>query len=127
MDKDIIILVINAIIVPLIMWGLAELSLYLRSKTAAINGTAERELADNILFNAEKFVRTAVAEVQQTFVDNIKATEGWDAAAQKKAFNLAYERSIQLIGQGGYLALSDSLDDVEAWITAQIEASVKRL
>lgn len=117
MDKDIIILIINAVIVPFIMWGLAELSAFIRAKTKQV-------YVSGFISRAEDYITVAVKEAAQTYVDNIKGTDKWTPETQKEAFDRAFRRATALLGANGMVELEKLVSDAEGWITAQIEATI---
>jgi TRAP-type C4-dicarboxylate transport system substrate-binding protein len=121
----IITLVVNAILVPLLMWGLAELSLYIRAKTAAIKDNEIRIAIEETLSAASDNIRIAVRETAQTYVDTLKKAGTFNEEAQREAFSRSYERAKVLMGEAGLEALEDVIENAEAWITAKIEATVK--
>lgn len=122
---EVITTVIALVIVPMVTWGLAELTKMLAAKTAAIKDDALRAAAQDAIDQATDAVRIAVAETTQTFVDSLKKAGKFDEAAAKEAFAQSYARAEQILGAAGKAMLADAVADVNAWLTARIEASVK--
>lgn len=113
---------IGTILTTFIMPRLMKL---LDTKVAAIQNTDLRDGTAHILALAAANIQTAVAETAQTYVDGIKGTSGWDPSAQAAAFEQAKSRFLQLMGDDGKALLASAVTDVEAWIKANIEASVQ--
>lgn len=122
---EVIVTLISLVLVPLISWALTELGKYIAAKTAAIKDEAARAYVRNAVERAEDAVRLAVRETAQTFVDSLKKAGTFDEAAAKSAFNQSMTRAKQILGAEGRAMLADATEDVEAWLTARIEASVK--
>ncbi len=122
---QIIITLISLVLVPMLMWGLAELSKMLAAKTVAIQDSDVRQAAVHLLAIAQSNIQTAVMETAQTYVDGIKGKPGWDAAAQGAALAQAKARFEGLMGAAGLEALSDIVGDIGAWAESHIEAAVK--
>ena len=122
---EIIILLINAILVPFALLALNKLGKFLDEKAGLAKSEATREYLRMFNLKVSAALRTAVTETAQTYVDNIKETEGWNAEAQAEALRRSTERFKQLLGASGLQMLSDIEGDVNAWITANIEAMVK--
>jgi len=113
----IIITLIQLVLAPVIILGVKELINYLKAK-------AKNEKIQHYLDLAGDAVITAVQATKQTYVDAIKGTPGWDAAAQQKAFNMAMEKAMQVIGDEGLAILDDALADLNEWLLNKIEAGV---
>lgn len=115
---QIVIILIQLVIAPLIIWGVKEGVGYLKTK-------AKNEKLAGYIDRAEDAILTAVEETQQIFVDAIKGTSGWDQAAMEQAFQQSLTRSKQIMGEAVYAGLTEAVDDVNAWITAKINQSVR--
>lgn len=122
---EIIVAVISLILVPMLTWGLAQLTAMLKAKTEAIKDESARAYVGHAIDQATDAVSLAVRETAQTFVDALKKEGKFDEAAAKAAFNQAYERTKQILGDAGQDMLADAVADVEAWLKARIEATVK--
>jgi hypothetical protein len=113
---DLIEILINALLLPLIAWGLSKLTSYLDSQTT--NATFERYVK-----MAEDAVTTAVQETMQTFVLTVKKEGTWTEATAKLALKSATDRAKQIMGSTVLTFLPVVVGDVEAWITSKIEAA----
>jgi hypothetical protein len=68
-------------------------------------------------------VVTAVAETMQTFVSSLKSSGKWDGDTAKKAFDLAKNKAIEIMGVAVLQAMPEIVGDFETWIKARIEAA----
>ena len=114
---QIVIVIIQLVLAPMIILGVKEGISYLKAK-------AKNEKLDRYFAYAEDAILTAVTETQQIFVDEIKGTQGWSMEAMERAFNRSMNRSKAIMGDAVYEGLSEAVDDINAWITAKIEQAV---
>lgn len=122
---QIIIALIQFMLVPVLLWVAKQAVVYFKTRTNTLVNEDARARALHFLDLAATAIQTAVAETGQTFVDSIKGTTGWDSATMQKAFIQSRDRAIQIMGEAVYYGLSEAVGDVNAWITAQIEATVR--
>ena len=122
---QIIIVIIKLIIAPLLIWGIREGVAFLKTKAAAVQSTEARDKIQYYLDMAAFAIQTAVIETQQTFVDSIKGTDGWDQATMSEALARSMERAKVIMGSAVYDGLTEAVGDVNEWITAHIEQSVR--
>lgn len=116
--NEIITLILQGIVVPLIIWGICEVRNYLYAQIENAN-------IKRILAQATDAAEKAVHETMQTYVDAIKNTPDWNAEAQAKAFSKAKETALSILGEEGYKLLKSAVGDANAYITAAIEAAVR--
>lgn len=116
---EILTLILQGVIVPLIIWGIYELRNYLSAKIA--NATAQR-----ILNQAAEAAQMAVRQTMQTYVDNIKDTAEWDAEAQRLAFAKAKNTAVEILGDEGCKLLQSVVGDANAYLEAAIETAVAK-
>ncbi|MDY5835751.1 MAG: hypothetical protein SPK23_01310 [Eubacteriales bacterium] len=114
---EIITLILQGIIVPLIIWGIYEARNYLEAKIA--NATAQR-----ILAQATDAAQKAVSQTMQTYVDNVKNTQDWNIEAQRLAFAKAKNVALEILGEEGCKLLKSVVGDANAYLEAAIEAAV---
>jgi len=122
---QIIIIIIQLILAPLLIWGVKAGVVFLQQKALAVQNADTRERIQYYLNLAAAAIQTAVTETQQTFVDSIKGTEGWDKATMSAAFARSMERAKAIMGVAIYDGLTEAVGDVNEWITAQIETAVR--
>ena len=120
----IIIVIIQAIIAPLLIWGITEGVKFLKIKAETIVDTDIRQKAQHYIDLASQAIQTAVAETQQTFVSTIKDTPAWSAATAQEALARARDRALEIMSASAQSGLQEAVGDVNKWITAKIEESV---
>lgn len=116
---EIITLILQGIIVPLIIWGIYEARNYLEAKIA--NATAQR-----ILAQATDAAQKAVRETMQTYVDAIKNTPNWNAETQAIAFGKAKDTALSILGEEGCKLLQSVVGDANTYLNAAIETAVAK-
>ena len=119
-----IIIIIQLILAPLLIWGVKAGVTFLQQKALAVQNSDTREQIQYYLNLAAAAIQTAVIETQQTFVDNIKGTSGWDGATMQVALARSIERAKAIMGTAVLNGLNEAVGDVNEWITAQIESTV---
>lgn len=116
--NEIIAMIVSAVLVPLITWGILVARNYLLAKI-------KTEQVQAILIQASDAASKAVAEVAQTYVDGIKGTEGWDETTQRKAANMALSRARDMLGKDGMDLLYSVTGSAYTYLQAAIEQAVK--
>lgn len=118
MDKvELIKLIIEMIIVPLLIWGIAIVNRRISEKV-------ELEQTKNILHQATSIVEAVVHETSQTFVDDLKMSGDFDKDKARQALELSKQRALEIISPASYNLLEQVVGDVNGFIEAQIEATV---
>jgi|LSQX01.1.fsa_nt_gb N-methylhydantoinase B/oxoprolinase/acetone carboxylase alpha subunit len=110
-------LVIQALIIPLIAYGLALLRGYIVRKVKISQ-------VESILLQATMAVEIAVKETSQVYVDELKEQNIFDYDAQAQALKLAKNRALQILSPAGQELLERAVGDVNSYIEALIEATV---
>lgn len=75
----------------------------------------------------EKLVVDSVAQVQQTYVDNMKAENLFNKEAQENAFNIVKVNVLNLMNDRMQEIVYEAVGDFDAYIRNQIEAAVCKL
>ena len=83
------------------------------------------KVADTKYENAVNSVFCAVEYVNQTFVDSLKESGNFDEKAQELAFMKAKEAALETMEASTRKWLEKSFDDIDGWLTVQIESAVK--
>lgn len=120
-----LITIFTPLLTALVSWGVIELNIYIKTRTAKIKDDVARGIVSDILFEATGNIELAVNQTAQTFVDKVKGTENWNAETKAEAFNLALSTFKNLMGEAGMTALDHSVASSEAWIKAKIESTVR--
>lgn len=69
-------------------------------------------------------ITDCVIATNQTYVESLKAQGKFDAAAQKKAFELTSEAVLSILSQDAQEYLTSAVGDLNAYIAKKIEAEV---
>ena len=115
--QDLILMVLQILIFPLVAYGLNVLKDYLQSKIKIEKGR-------DILERAYDAVSTSVGFVAQTFVDDVKGTEEWDSEKMKEAAELALITAKNLLGKDALNILKDIVGNIDEWLLVAIEDEV---
>lgn len=113
---ELISIIINAALIPLIAWGIGELTAFLKTK-------ANNEKLDKYFDMANDAVMTAVEEVMQTFVLTLKKEGKWDEETARQALEMAKIKAQEIMGAAVLKALPEIVGDLEAWLTSKIESA----
>lgn len=117
---EIIGILINSLILPILAWGVSELTKYLSKRIK--NETAEKYV--NFAVDA---VYTAVQTTMQTFVSTLKKSGEWNAEAAKTALEHAKALALVTMGEEAQEAITEISGDLDAWIEARIEATIAEI
>lgn len=116
--NELITIIVQSLLVPLLIWGILEARNYLVKKI-------KNEQARAILAQATDAAQKAVAETAQVYVDAIKGTKNWNAEAQREAAYRALHRAEQILGQEGVNLLYQTTGSVRTYLEAAIEQAVR--
>ena len=100
---------ITTVLIPFIATAISALTNFLKTK-------ANNAKLDKYFDMANDAVTTAVAEVMQTFVSEMKKAGTWDKETAEKAFTMARTKAIEIMGAAALTVLPEIVGDVEAWI-----------
>ena len=117
---DIIALIIETALIPILAWGVAKLTAYMDEKIK--NETAEKYV--NFAVDA---VYTAVQQTMQTYVSALKKSGEWNAETAETAFNNAKALALVTMGVKAQEVITELSGDLEAWLDARIEACTLEL
>lgn len=115
--QDLILMVLQILIFPLVAYGLNVLKDYLQSKIKIEKGR-------DILERAYDAVSVSVGFVAQTFVDDVKGTDEWNSEKMKEAAELALTTAKNLLGKDALKILNDIVDNIDEWLMVAIEDEV---
>ena len=123
MDKtwmDVLIQVIEVLVGLVVTVGIPYL--FALVKTKVKHGKAQEYLD-----RAETYLTSAVAMVNQTFVEQLKKDGKFDADMQAHAFELAANAWLEMMSEEMKQIIIDEVGDFESYIKTQIEAKVSFL
>lgn len=75
----------------------------------------------------EKLVADAVTQVQQTYVENMKAEDLFDKNAQEKAFEMVKENVLKMMNSRMQTIVTDAVGDFDEYIRNLIESQVYKM
>lgn len=123
MDKtwmDVLIQIIEMLVGLMVTAGIPYLFALLRSRV-------QHNKAQQYLDRAEEYLTSAVAMVNQTFVDQLKKDGRFDTNNQAAAFNMAMDAWLEMMSEDMKNVVTDEVGNFTAWAEAQIEARVQLL
>ncbi|CQR56694.1 hypothetical protein [Paenibacillus riograndensis] len=123
---EIINTILTVLVIPLLGLMAKAMVSYTRREIAHLEEKIGAEAVNTLLNRAGDAIESAVIAVNQTFVEELKQQGSFDAAAMEKAFKLAKEKAMTLLGETAKTELSLVLGDLEAWIETKIEVYVNR-
>lgn len=105
----------------LITAGGAYLVALLRRKTAQLQQQLDNEKASKYMNMACDAVTQAVTYTAQTYVDALKAEDGFTEGKQRAAFEMARNKTKQILGAAALEALGEIYGDFDTWLDTKIE------
>ena len=117
---EIIGVLVNSLILPILAWGVSELTKYL-------SGRIKNETAEKYVNFAVDAVYTAVQQTMQTYVSTLKNSGEWSEEAAKTAFDNAKAVALVTMGETAQEAIKEISGDLDAWIEAKIEACIAEI
>lgn len=115
--NEIIALILQAVLVPLLIYAANLARNYLMAQTKTLQ-------VQRALDQATDAVIKAVDMTSQTFVDEIKGTVSWDKEAMKQAFDRSFATAVAILGVEGTELLELVTGDAKSYIEAAIESAV---
>lgn len=77
-----------------------------------------------LLKEGTSLILDSVNYIQQTYVDDLKATGSFDAAAQRHALDAAKRRALDLMRNDVYKALDNQYENANRYIETIIESAI---
>ena len=105
----------------LITAGGAYLVALLRKKTDQLQKQLNNDTAGKYIDMACDAVAQAVAYTAQTYVDALKAADGFTKGKQIVAFEMARNKAKQILGDTVLEALGELYGDFDTWLDTKIE------
>lgn len=113
--NEILSVIVTAVIIPLVTY-LGKVAIdFLQAKVDELK-----------IKKAVEATRAAVAEINQEYVDELKAVGNFNAEEKAVAFNKAFELSAQLIDAKTQALIDSTFNNFGSWLQAQIEAAVRK-
>lgn len=111
-------------IIPVIATYIVKLIKLKITESKIIAKVTKNEAIAKQVENAISDVMDAVLYVNQTYTDSIKASGEFNEIAQKKAFDKAYIKAVELISQGTQDIIQKLYGSFDKWLELKIESAV---
>ena len=99
---------------------------FLKKKSDEAASRTENEKMRELMNQVEEAVVTAVTYTSQTYVDALKKNSDFSKEAQNKALLKSLGVAEKLLSDAAIKALHDLYGDAEKYLTARIEAEVRK-
>lgn len=113
------------VLFPLIILGGAALIAFLSTKIAESKSKTNNETAKKYLDMLDVTITNAVLATTQTYVESLKKQGKFDLEAQKSAFQQTFDAVMSVLTDEAKKYLTESIGDLNTYITTKIEAQVK--
>ena len=111
-------------IIPLLGVLTTYLVMFIRNKTEMMKKETDNELYKKYMDLLSETIVKCVIATNQTYVENLKNKNAFDAAAQKEAFNRTYDAVMNILSQDAIEFLNEAVGDLDTYIRKTIEAQV---
>ena len=125
MDQELVNQLFEVVLIPLLGVLVAFFVKWINVKSSEIAVSTDNALLNKYLSMLTSTITDCVIATNQTYVDALKAEGKFDAEAQKKAFSLTCDAVLSVLTDDAKEYLSESLGDLESYITSKIESQVK--
>lgn len=98
---------------------------FIKAKEMEINNKIDNDILEKYISMVSMTIQDCVAATTQTYVDSLKASGAFDAAAQKIAFEKTYTSVMNILTEDAKQYLTEAFGDLNIYITNCIEAEVK--
>ena len=116
--------VFEVALIPILGAGALYLVTLIHAKKQEIVDRTKSEKAKKYLEMLDKTITECILATNQTYVAALKEAGSFDTEAQKKAFKLTYDAVMAIITADAQEYLSESVSDLNAYITNKIEAQI---
>lgn len=119
--KDLLYAVITAAVPILTAFALKFFSKYFNK----ISLETDQLIISDTINESLDLIMKVVSSTSQTYVDSLKASGEFTKEAQKKAFNETKDTIMNLLSEESKELLATLYQDIDAWLTVQIESAVR--
>ena len=112
-------------VVPLLGILTTYLVKLIRKKNEELDAKVSKEVSKKYIDMLADTITDCVISTNQTYVDALKAANAFDKDAQKKAFELTYNKIMNVLTEDAKEYLTTIYGDLEIYITTKIESEVK--
>lgn len=124
--QELVQMVVQILLVPIMGAVATFVVTYLRAKSEQIRRRIDNDTIDKYIYLAEDIIATAVLQVNQVFVEELKKDGKFDKERQQEAFNKCKEIVLTLLNDNAKTVIEFIFGDLNQWIDSQIEAAVHR-
>lgn len=111
-------------VVPLLGILTTYLVKIIRKKSAEINSKITDEKISKYVKMLTSTITECVISTNQTYVDNLKGQNIFDKEAQEKAFEMTYNKVMNILTEEAKEYLAEVYGDLDIYITSKIESEV---
>ena len=112
-------------VIPLLGILTTYLVKLIRKKNEELDAKVSKEVSKKYIDMLADTITDCVVSTNQTYVDALKAANAFDKEAQKKAFELTYNKIMNVLTEDAKEYLTTIYGDLEVYITTKIESEVK--
>ena len=124
--QELVQMAVQILLVPIMGAVAAFVVTYLRAKSEQIRRKIDDDTINKYIYLAEDIIATAVLQVNQVFVEELKKDGKFDKERQQEAFNKCKEIVLTLLNDNAKTVIEFIFGDLNRWIDSQIEATVHR-
>ena len=121
---ELFIQIMEVCIIPLLGVLTAYFVKWVNAKSAEIQTKIDNDTADKYIAMLDKTITDCVIATNQTFVESLKSTGTFDAAAQKEAFDRTMKAVMNILSEDAIEYLTEAVGDLQVYMTKKIEAEV---
>lgn len=112
-------------VIPLLGILTTYLVKLIRKKNKELDEKVSKEVSRKYINMLADTITDCVVSTNQTYVDALKEANAFDKEAQKKAFELTYNKIMNVLTEEAKEYLTTIYGDLEIYITTKIESEVK--
>ena len=112
-------------VIPLLGILTTYLVKLIRKKNKELDEKVSNKISKKYIDMLADTITDCVVSTNQTYVDALKAANAFDKEAQKKAFELTYNKIMNVLTEDAKEYLTTIYGDLEIYITTKIEYEVK--
>lgn len=112
-------------VIPLLGILTTYLVKLIRKKNKELDEKVSKEVSKKYIDMLADTITDCVISTNQTYVDALKEANAFDKEAQKKAFELTYNKIMNVLTEDAKEYLTTVYGDLEIYITTKIESEVK--
>ena len=112
-------------VIPLLGILTTYLVKLIRKKNKELDEKVSKEVSRKYINMLADTITDCVVSTNQTYVDALKEANAFDKEAQKKAFELTYNKIMNILTEDAKEYLTTVYGDLEIYITTKIESEIK--